>query len=318
MSCYYPLQAFKVLGHKSETGKSIISFKKPSGSRFESLDLPCGQCIGCRLERSRQWAMRCVHEASLYDRNCFITLTFDDSHLRQRENPFSLDVRDFQLFMKRLRKCYGKGIRFFHCGEYGDQYGRPHYHACIFNHDFTDKQLWKVSNGHRLYVSDQLHELWPFGFSTIGDVTFDSAAYVARYVMKKLHGKHSTEFSNYVIRGIECDFIDIDVGEVLLTRRQEYVTMSRRSGIGKEWFSKNWRDVYVNGGDSVIMNGKKVRPPKFYDTHYELLDQSSLDLVKLNRKRNALRFKDNNSLDRLRVREKVKKACLQLLPRNVE
>lgn len=318
MPCYYPLQAFRCFGRTTDSGKSLITFKKPSACRFEKLDLPCGSCIGCRLERSRQWAMRCVHEARLYDNNCFITLTFDDDHLYRRDNPFSLDVADFQLFMKRLRKRYGEGIRFFHCGEYGEQYGRPHYHACIFNHDFQDKRLWKSVNGNRLYISDELKELWPFGFSTIGDVTFQSAAYVARYIMKKLHGKHKTEFDNYIINGMECNFIDEISGEVLLTRRQEYVTMSRRPGIGKEWFDKNWRDVYVNGEDSVIMNGVKVRPPKYYDSQYEIVSPSDHEFVKHKRKRNALRHAGNNTLSRLRVRERVQKARLRMLPRDME
>ena len=239
MPCFSALQAYKLIGRKSSTGKSIIEFSKPKFSPSIELELPCGQCIGCRLERSRQWAMRCVHEASLHEDNCFITLTFDNEHLDKRENPFSIDVRDFQLFMKRFRKRYNTKIRYFHCGEYGEQYGRPHYHACIFGFDFKDKKIYTYRNGIPLYTSDSLSELWPFGFSSLGAVTFDSAAYVARYIMKKLHGDHYHEFLKFVVLGRELNIVDKNIGTVLLTRLQEYVTMSRRPGIAKEWFDRN-------------------------------------------------------------------------------
>ena len=135
MTCYHPLECWRV------DGQSKLAFVKPREALIrEKLEVPCGQCIGCRLERSRQWAVRCIHEAQLHKDNCFITLTYNDEHL---PSPPSLSVRDFQLFMKRLRKRFGKGIRFFHCGEYGEKYGRPHYHACLFGFDFPDRVQFK-------------------------------------------------------------------------------------------------------------------------------------------------------------------------------
>jgi hypothetical protein len=101
-----------------------------------TLELPCGQCIGCRLERSRQWAMRCLHESSLYDRNAFVTLTYDDEHLPPGG---SLNYPDFQRFMKRLRKNSKSPIRFYMGGEYGESTLRPHFHVCLFGYDFPDK-----------------------------------------------------------------------------------------------------------------------------------------------------------------------------------
>ena len=118
----------------------------------------------------------------MYDDNCFITLTYSNQHIPA---DGSLDVRVFQKFMKRLRKRFGDGIRFYHCGEYGSLLGRPHYHACLFNFDFPDKYLWKENNGQKLYRSPSLEELWPYGYSSIGTVTFESAAYVARYILKR-------------------------------------------------------------------------------------------------------------------------------------
>lgn len=264
--------------------------------------VPCGQCVGCRLERSRQWAIRCVHEASLYEDNCFLTLTYNDDHLPKDR---SLDVRAFQLFMKRLRKEHGDGIRFFHCGEYGPRYGRPHYHACIFNFDFADKKLWKITNEVPLYISENLCRLWPYGYSTVGAVTFQSAAYVARYIMKKITGDAAA--SHY-------EWVD-DQGEVH-QRKPEYTTMSRRPGIGKGWLEKYTSDVYP--GDFVVLNGTKMRPPKYYDRQYEAAFPADFKKIRGARVRGAKEHADNNTRDRLRVREKVTEARLSLLPREVE
>ena len=180
MSCFRPLQAFKSPFLNPTSGKSVIMFSSLSFDDIR-IDLPCGQCIGCRLERSRQWAMRCFHEASLHDRNCFITLTYNDKFLPKDR---SLYYPHFQKFMKRLRKKFGDGIKFYMCGEYGDQFGRPHFHACIFNHDFSDKVFWKYSSASNkfgrkgaqipLYRSNDLEELWScpktglsYGYSSI-------------------------------------------------------------------------------------------------------------------------------------------------------
>ena len=235
MPCYSPLQAWRSRQTNPSGKRGMVFSPEKALAPDDPMDIACGQCIGCRLERSRQWAVRCVHEASLYEDNCFITLTFDDENLNKRENPLSVDVSDFQKFMKRLRKKYGKGIRFFHCGEYGDLYGRPHYHACLFNHDFDDRRLYSVRDDVRLYTSESLQELWPFGFSSVGDVTFDSAAYVARYIMKKINGENAWHHYSE---------IDFDTGEIINQRKPEYTTMSRRPGIGKGWYEKFKNDLY--------------------------------------------------------------------------
>ena len=195
MPCYHPLKGYKSK-ERNKSGKRSIVFNIKEGLYDQHVTVPCGQCIGCRLERSRQWAIRCSHEAQMHEKNCFITLTFSDEHLPEDR---SVDVRHFQLFMKRLRKRYGDGIRFFHCGEYGDHFGRPHYHACIFNHDFEDKKIWKQSgSGEIIYRSASLEELWPYGYSSVGEVTFESAAYVARYITKKVTGDPAQEHYEYI------------------------------------------------------------------------------------------------------------------------
>lgn len=301
MSCYSPLKAFQSTAIRTDNGKRQISFKSPSHPAVP-IELPCGQCIGCRLERSRQWAMRITHEASLYENNAFITLTYSDLHA---PHDGSLRVRDFQLFMKRLRKEYGNGIRFFHCGEYGENFGRPHYHACIFNIDFPDKYLWSQRNGNNLYRSPNLEKIWPFGFSSIGSVTFESAAYVARYILKKRTG--SSAVDHYM-------HIDPATGEIT-QRTPEYVTMSRRPGIGKDWFVRYLPDIYPH--DYIVLNGQKLKPPKFYDSQYELLYPDELSILKKNRKTVAKKHIDNNTPDRLHTREQVQLARLSQLKRSL-
>lgn len=187
MPCYKPLDAWRP--DFSTGSKKLIFSYHPARCAGPTPDLqvPCGQCVGCRLERSRQWAVRCVHESQLHKENCFITLTYASEHLPPDS---SLHYRDFQLFMKRLRKKFtGKKIRFYMCGEYGENFGRPHFHACLFGHNFDDLKLWKTQNNIPLYRSKILEELWPFGHSSVGSVTFESAAYVARYIMKKVTGE---------------------------------------------------------------------------------------------------------------------------------
>ena len=153
MTCYRPLLAYK------EDGKIVFEKPFPYAKGF---NLPCNQCIGCRLTYSRNWAIRCIHEAQMHKQNCFITLTFNPESLEGRGKQ-SVIKRDYQLFMKRLRKKYGNGIRYFHCGEYGEQHKRPHYHALLFGHDFADKTIWSVKKDIKLYVSKELQELWPLG-----------------------------------------------------------------------------------------------------------------------------------------------------------
>jgi hypothetical protein len=288
----------------------------PQGS--EVISLPCGQCIGCRLENSRQWAIRCSHEAQLYDNNSFITLTYNNQNLPPSG---TLVLRDFQLFLKRLRKHISPTkLRFYHCGEYGsncrecglsqvyckcDIYqpglGRPHYHACLFNYDFADRRLHKIANEQRLYTSHTLDQIWGKGHSLIGDVTFQSAAYVARYITKKINGEKA-----------ENHYINRD-GEIL---KPEYTTMSRMPGLGSAWLNKYKSDVYP--GDFVVMNNKKMRPPKFYDTQYELTNPEEFALIKQARIDNAELHKEDQTYDRLKTREQIQKERYKKLHRKYE
>ena len=295
MTCYHPLLAYRSEGK--------IVFHKPFAFA-KGFNLPCGQCIGCRLKYSQEWAVRLMHENQMHEDSCFITLTMNDEYLMSRENPYSLDKSEFQRFMKRLRKRYGKQIRYFHCGEYGEKNSRPHYHAIIFGMDFEDKELFSIRDEIRLYTSETLAELWPYGFVTIGSVTMESCAYVARYVCKKQKGKNAEE---HYIRW------DPLTGEGTPIQ-PEYATMSRKPGIGKTWFDEYKTDVYPN--DYVVIKKHKIRPPRFYDKQ---LTEQELEKIKEKRAEEMPEVIEeyNEAMDRLWVQEAVKENRLKMLIRDL-
>jgi len=302
MACYHPMDAYQ----SKHTGRVRVVGKKPfitnNPDSWKYLQVPCGQCIGCRLEYSRQWAVRCMHEASCYDNNCFVTLTYDDDHLPDGR---SLDYRHCQLFFKRLRKEYGAGIRFYMCGEYGEQFGRPHYHYLIFNFDFPDKKLWKRSaSGELLYRSASLEKLWKYGFSSIGALTWNSAAYTARYIMKKVNGNEAKDHYHFV-----------DDNGKRWYRLPEFTEQSRMPGIGKPWLEKFSSDVYPS--DFVILNGRKFRPPRYYDTVQAVSEPELMEGIKERRIEAAKKHADNNTKERLSVREKVQEARLAKLRKSL-
>lgn len=337
MACFHPIQAYQ-----ASDGSVLFSER---GDIVRSLTLPCGQCWGCRLERSRQWAMRCMHEAALYDNNCFITLTYNDDHC---PSDRSLNYDDFQRFMKRFRKRF-KGvqevsykkrvyhkpvsdsvigssdrsfdlvetksnpIRFYMCGEYGEKFERPHFHACIFNFNFPDKTVWKrTPSGQIIYRSKALEELWSdekgdsIGYSSIGDVTFESAAYVARYVMKKRTGKGSED---------HYETTDFETGEIK-NRRPEFNKMSLKPGIGAGWFDRFSADVYPH--DYVVVNGKEVRPPKYYDKKFAEISPDEFEALQLQRFVDAVDRYEDNTDQRLLVKEQVTLARTSSLKRSID
>ncbi len=299
MTCYHPLK-----GWRGRDNGRLVFKESQAGLLRVPITVPCGSCLGCRLERSRQWAIRCVNEASLHENNSYVTLTYRNAEL---PGDGSITKRHFQLFMKRLRKSAGHKVRYFHCGEYGDDNARPHYHACLFGHDFTDKKLWKYKNGYPLYISQELEEQWQLGFCTVGAVNYQSAAYVARYILKKVTGERAK--SHYLWREHE----DPVTGEIFpLYRTPEYVTMSRRPGVGAEWIEKFRNDVYPH--DYQIHKGKKHKPPKFYD---QALGVEERRKIKSGRIALAKNRATDNTPDRLKVREKVQKARIQNLSRNL-
>lgn len=264
--------------------------------------LACGQCIGCKLRRSREWAVRCCHEAALYDENSFILLTYE-------KPPHSLVHRDFQLFMKRLRKAYSdREIRFFMCGEYGEPsvdngfVYRPHFHAILFNVWFEDCKYFKLSaSGNKLYRSGILERLWPLGHATVGTVSFDSAAYVARYCTKKVTCPDTEDM---------YEDVDLDTGEIL-QRIPEYGRMSLRPGIGSDWIRRFRSDVFSDG--CVVAKGKKMVAPRFYRERLRAMGYGPRGENYL--LRHELSLKNNivdNENDRIASKEAVVRARLSL------
>ncbi|QXP08391.1 MAG: replication initiator protein [Arizlama microvirus] len=240
MSCYSPLNGFlPVNGGKlqsSDTGDC------------RAVTVPCGGCIGCRLDRANGWAVRMLHESKLHDISCFVTFTYKDA-------PWgtSLNYRHFQLFMKKLRKSHGRPVRFFCAGEYGGVTWRPHFHAALFGFWPDDCRYYRKSpSGDSLYRSDSLDALWHHGQCAIGILNFSSAAYIARYCMKKVHGD-SSEF--------HYKKIDPATGEVFdLT--PEFAHMSLKPGLGAGFLDSYHTDVFPR--DYVVMDGHKVPVPKYY------------------------------------------------------
>lgn len=283
MGCYHPLGGW-LAKERGESGKRRVVFSLAEGYGDRQVQVPCGSCIGCLLDKASTWAMRCSHEASLYPVNSFVTLTY--------ETPppgGSLRPRDFVLFMKRLRKAHGK-VRFFQVGEYGTQLQRPHHHALLFGIWFEDARKLQTMGRSKLWRSAELERLWPHGFSSIGEVNASSAAYVARYSMKKVRGPAAE--GHY--RG----------------RVPEYATMSRRPGIGRGWLDRYLTQVVRD--DYIIVDGVKQKPSRYYDEVVAKAFPREFEAHKLRRK--GLGSSDpDNSGSRLVVREKVREAGINLL-----
>lgn len=266
-------------------------FQRQSGYVDMPVSVPCGQCIGCRLDKARDWAIRCMHEAKLHDDNCFITLTFDDVHLPENG---SISKDDVQRFLKRLRfSIQPKRVSYYAVGEYGEQTGRPHYHILLFGHDFPDKIPLQREGAHTTYSSAVLRALWPYGNNMIGTITWQSAMYCCKYVTKKLYGD------------VTRIAFDIDTGEWRPVEH-EFALMSRNPALGKRYYKKHSGDITAH--DSIIIQGKALKPPKYYD---KLRAEDELIKAKGERVKAAKQHAANQTLDRLRVREKVAKAKLR-------
>lgn len=292
MACYRPLKAFR-----TSSGVSFVE----RGDVIESLELPCGQCIGCRMRRASDWEIRIMHEASLHERSCFVTLTYSDAHLPA---DGSLRYRDFQLFMKRLRRRFGPDVRFYMCGEYGETTRRPHYHACLFGVWFEDQvPIGKSKSGFVFHDSAVLRDLWRMGHVSVQELVRETAGYCARYIMKKVLGPSSEE----AYRVVSPD------GEVIQLR-PEFAVMSRRPGIGAGWLAKFARDVYPM--DGVVVDGSVRQVPRAYDRLFKRAGGDFEDVEFERFKRGQLTMADNTP-ERRAVREKVHSARVSKFKRSL-
>lgn len=301
----------------------------------KSLSLPCGRCIGCRLERARQWAVRIVHEAKMHDESSFLTMTYAPEFLPV---DGSISVEHCQKFLKRLRsRLAPKKIRFFLCGEYGEKLGRPHYHAIIFGEDFSfDRVALEQRGEYTQWSSAFLDEVWGMGSVHVGSVSFDSAAYVANYATKKVTNKEVYQDE----RGVRWP----SAQEHYAGRTPEFLLMSRggrsgEGGIGKTWFNTFEADVFP--ADEVISRGVSSRPPRYYfDALVKRAAQefppgvwsALVDALKVKREEASERLQsevsckgygsvsvaESRNARRLEVRRKVAEAKLQIKRRNLE
>lgn len=293
MPCYHPLQARASPG---PDGKKIITFPKLYDwyqlPEDQKIQLPCGKCVGCRLEYSRQWANRCMLELQYHDSSYFVTLTYDDDHVPRSyyADPdtgealpsLTLCKRDFQLFMKRLRKRFSDDhIRFFMSGEYGSETMRPHYHAILFGLHLDDLKYWKRSfEGFSYYNSPSLQSCWsdrdgkPIGYAVVAPVTWETCAYTARYVMKKLNGPLAEVYANFNIE-------------------PEFSLMSRKPGIARQYYDDHpdiYQHEYIN--ISTEKGGRKFRPPRYYDHLYDLEHPEEMAEIKAIRRKMASAIAD--------------------------
>ena len=241
--------------------------------------------------------MRCVHEAKMWPTNCFVTLTYSPENV-----PLVLKKRhrDVVLFLKRLRsRNKDREIRYFGCGEYGSvcvqhsvrdcrqcRFGRPHYHLILFNCDFPDKKVFHSDGENTLYTSEILDSCWKLGHASVGSMTFESAAYVSRYCVKKVTGEKSAE--HYKI-------LDELSGEIVAVT-PEHSLMSRRPGIGKRYYEKYGRDIYPS--DSVVVRGFPSKPPRYYDELFKEENPEGFEEVKRRREEMCTEYSPHREYQR--------------------
>lgn len=310
MPCYHPLKAWPV--GFTDAGKvkykvtayNVIDVDAKIG---DPIEVPCGKCIGCRLMYSRQWADRCMAESLYHEYNYFLTLTYDDDHvpISYYGDPEtgealcaqSLRARDLQLWLKRFRKENGEGIRFYACGEYGGKTFRPHYHVLLFGHEFKDLCPFRYERGNWYYTSPSLMKSWNLGHSLIGEFSWEAAAYTARYVMKKALGLSAAEYAQFNIE-------------------PEFVRMSRKPGIGKQFYEDHKDELYTFGEVNVqtLKGGRTIRASSYFDRLYDLENHDHLMEIKTRRRDGAVASMESKlqytSLDKLSYLQVQEDTCL--------
>jgi len=229
-----------------------------------------------------------VLEAQLHESNCFITLTYNDDKL---PDLGSLRRKDLTSFWKKLRKARGP-FRYYACGEYGDNTKRAHYHACLFGIEFPDKVELQRKQDTVLYYSQQLTDIWGQGHTSIGALTFETAAYCARYVIKKMKGEGQGTFA-----------LQEETGE-LIPVQQPYAVMSLRPAIGRNWLEKFNGDIYQADKDFLAMRGKEMKPAKYFDRLMDNIDPERIERIKKKRKEE----REPKTLNELRTHEKITRA----------
>lgn len=309
---YHPLFAFEHKELKTAKGKAVVKvpkqpkdydqqkgkyklikedLEKEYGKSFPKefwtmIQIPCGQCIGCKMETAQDWAVRCLLETKLWDENYFVTLTYDEEHVPLHPVPVCINKEtgeagfqktlhkpDFTKFMKDLRRHHEyhfnhQGIRFYMCGEYGSQTHRPHYHRLLFNMPLNDLKPYFINKNHQqVYTSEYLQKIWGKGIVSVGEITYESRAYTARYILKKQH------------------INDLKPGQM-----QEFTNMSRMPGIGQGYYDKFKDEIYKNDELTIkkaLGMAINTKPPKYFDELYDLENNEKMTEIKLQRRKMA-------------------------------
>lgn len=256
----------------------------------EIFPIACHNCIGCRIYRSCQWGLRCMHEAQMHQDNSFLTLTYAPEY-EPKDGKLVKD--DMQKFFKRLRFQLDKQnikVRYLYCGEYGGQTKRPHYHAILFGYDFPDKTPFKKNHmGQYLFISEELTRIWGKGHCLIGGVDYASACYVARYCIDKINGEEAK--LHYAISDEEGNPL-VDEDGIIQMRPSEFAHMSNGKltdlggGIGVKWFEQYHTDLYPL--DECVLEGRKYPVPVYYDKLLKKFNRELYDSVKATRKENSV------------------------------
>lgn len=237
------------------TMRPFFGVDELSGESVQSFFVPCGQCIGCRLANSAMWADRCFFEAKTSNgNNAFVTFTYDDDHLPiGSKGNATLVPKHFQDLIKRVRYYLGEGVRFYGAGEYGDKNARPHYHALFFNlpdsYKESDVPWFKSPLGDQIYRNELLEKAWSFGFCSSADFTWKTAAYVARYCLKKQKGQNRGFYDEFGIA-------------------PEFSRCSSRPGIGYAFYVSHRDDILANG--CLVSSEGRIAPvPRYFIKHLE-------------------------------------------------
>lgn len=282
------------------------------------IQLPCRQCIGCKLNYSTEWAARCIHETKSHFYNCWITLTYDDEHLpyggtlyRPHVTTFLRTTRKASTRIKNAGSILADRVgrlRYFYSGEYGEKKRRPHYHLCLFGLQMSDLEYEKQTElGHKLYTSKLARQLWPHGDHIIGELTYETAAYTARYITKKITGQLAEK---------HYETIDKTTGEIIQLQ-PEFSGMSTNPGIGHDWYEKYHKDVHRTETKHIYINGKKTKTPRYYDKlhkrnnpiHNKKLHKITMEKARKNKK--------NTTQPRLTAQETITIAATKNLKQKI-
>lgn len=314
MACLHPVTAYRSQ-IVNASGKRSLCFDPHKAIPGSELKIPCGKCMGCRIDRSQQWGTRLMHEKLFHQESCMLLVTYDNEHLPEHGTLVPLDIKKLMKALNdklgpALREKYGQGIRYFLCGEYGDINGRPHYHVIIFGADFHEDRKYykKTKGGHQLFRSPSLTKLWGKGNIDIGNVTQESCEYVARYILKKVNGDRAID---------RYSRIDETTGEWYMLH-PEFIRMSNRPGIGSLFFDDPANsNMYARGGFPRLRGRGLKAIPKYYDRKLEKIDPERLQRIKEQRRAAAELRKADNTPERLAVREEVLAAKIKILKREV-